>query len=74
MAKKQKLDTPRDGKAWADVVNKEPMPPTVADKMTLEGLRDAQRGYRIDGNGNRIPVDPPVRSGIGDILFVTIRR
>lgn len=67
MAKKQKVDTPRDGKAWCDVVNDVPLPPIVG-KMTLEGLRDADRGYRINGKGEHIPVLPAVADRIGAII------
>lgn len=68
MKRKQKLDTPRTGKAWCDVVNKEPLPPSIIGRMTLEGIRDAQRGYRYDGQGNRIPVPQPVADPIGAII------
>lgn len=65
--KKQKVDTPRDGKAWCDTVNTAQPLPSIIGNMTLEGMRDADRGYRIGARGERIPVLPPVRSVIGEI-------
>ena len=33
----------------------QPLPPPILQNLTLEGLRDHQRGYRINGQGERIP-------------------
>ena len=33
----------------------QPLPPPILQNLTLEGLRDHQRGYRINGKGDHIP-------------------
>lgn len=56
---RQKVDTPRTGRAWCDVVNKEAPPPAVWHKMTLEDQVKALKG--------EIPL---VRSRIQDIIDI----
>jgi len=66
---KQKVDTPRDGKAWADTVNTQPLPPTMYHKLTLEGIRDVQRGFSYNSKGEKVaPPEVCYNDPIGDIL------
>lgn len=59
--KKQTLDTPRDGKAWCDVVNKEPLPKQPTRSVMAIGKCNA------DGSGFK-PYPKPILIDI--ILFV----
>lgn len=47
MATKVKVDTPRKG-SWHETVNTQPLPPTVAHKLTLEELVKAQRNGTLN--------------------------
>jgi hypothetical protein len=43
MKEKQVLDTPRDGKNWCDVINKEPLPDTRRDVVRMELSPEARK-------------------------------
>lgn len=42
-------------KCYAEHRAMQPPPPPILQNLTLEGLRDHQRGYSINGKGERVP-------------------
>ncbi len=60
--RKPTLDTPRDGKAWCDVVNSEPMPAVPMNKTMAIGSCDAD-GSNFKPYAKPIMREVPAPSG-----------